>query len=126
MDINDIKQQLIEREPIFHHPDKFGKTKQDIEAQMDDAFWEVGASGQVYTRQDVIDTLLKRYASTNYQDIWEASDFELLEITPNNYLLTYYLLQDNKRQTRRSTIWRKVKEEWKIVYHQGTVIQVQK
>lgn len=41
---------LKSREPIFHHPDKFGTTKQDIENQMCDEFWEVGAPGKVYTK----------------------------------------------------------------------------
>lgn len=117
-----ILEELKSREPIFHHPEKFGKTKQDIENQMCDEFWEVGASGNVYTKQDVLDTLLVRYNDLNYQDIWEAKDFELTKITADNYLLTYVLIQDKTRVTRRSTLWRKVNGSWKILYHQGTVI----
>jgi len=121
-DENKILDELKSREPIFHHPEKFGKTKQDIENQMCDDFWEVGASGNVYTRQDVIETLLERYNNPNYQDIWEAKDFELTTIAPDNYLLTYILIQDKTRVTRRSTLWRRVNGDWKILYHQGTVI----
>lgn len=117
-----ILEELKSREPIFHHPEKFGKTKQDIENQMCDEFWEVGASGNVYTKQDVLDTLLVRYNDLNYQDIWEAKDFELTKITADNYLLTYVLIQDKTRVTRRSTLWRRVNGSWKILYHQGTVI----
>lgn len=117
-----ILEELKSREPIFHHPEKFGKTKQDIENQMCDEFWEVGASGNVYTKQDVLDTLLVRYNDLNYQDIWEAKDFELTKITADNYLLTYVLIQDKTRVTRRSTLWRRVNGSWKIFYHQGTVI----
>lgn len=115
-------EELKSREPIFHHPEKFGKTKQDIENQMCDEFWEVGASGNVYTKQDVIETLLKRYNDPDYQDIWEAKDFELIKIAPDNYLLTYILIQDKIRVTRRSTIWRRINGDWKLLYHQGTVI----
>jgi hypothetical protein len=39
------------------------------------------------------------------------------------YLLTYTLLQDKVRLTRRSTIWQRTAEGWKIVYHQGTIVQ---
>jgi hypothetical protein len=117
-----ILDDLKSREPIFHHPEKFGKTKEDIENQMCDAFWEVGASGSVYTKQDVIETLLKRYNNPYTCDIWEAKDFELTTIAPDNYLLTYILVQDKTRVTRRSTLWRKVGGNWKILYHQGTVI----
>ncbi len=89
---------------------------------MCDEFWEVGASGNVYTKQDVIETLLERYQNPDYQDIWEAKDFALTKIAPDNYLLTYILIQDKTRVTRRSTVWRKQNGDWKILYHQGTVI----
>ena len=121
-DENKILEELKSREPIFHHPEKFGITKQDIENQMCDKFWEVGASGKVYTKQYVIETLLDRYNDSSYQDIWEAKEFELTQIAADNYLLTYVLIQDKTRVTRRSTIWRRVNRDWKILYHQGTVI----
>ena len=89
---------------------------------MCDEFWEVGASGNVYTKKDVIETLLERYNDQNYQDIWEAKDFALTQIAPNNYLMTYILIQNKTRVTRRSMIWRNKNGDWKILYHQGTVI----
>jgi hypothetical protein len=119
----DTFEELKSREPIFHHPEKFGKTQKDIEAQMCDEFWEVGASGNIYTRQDVIETLQERYNNPNYQDFWETSDFQLSQIAPNNYLLTYILIQNKTRITRRSTLWRKVNGSWKILYHQGTLVE---
>jgi hypothetical protein len=122
----EILEELKAREPIFHHPEKFGRTQQDIEAQLCEEFWEVGASGTVYTKQDVIKTLLERYKDPNHQDIWETSDFELTPIALDHYLLTYVLVQNKTRSTRRSTIWRKIGWEWKILYHQGTVIEERK
>ncbi|WP_202149722.1 hypothetical protein [Candidatus Sarmatiella mevalonica] len=44
---------------------------------MCDEFWEVGASGRVYTRADVIGTLVKRYSDSNYQDIWGIVSYNL-------------------------------------------------
>jgi hypothetical protein len=38
-------------------------------------------------------------------------------------LLTYTLLQNKQRLTRRATIWQRTAEGWKIVYHQGTIVQ---
>jgi hypothetical protein len=32
-------------------------------------------------------------------------------------------LQDEQRLTRRATIWQRTKDGWKIVYHQGTIVQ---
>jgi len=45
-------------------------------------------------------------------------------IATDNYLLTYNLIQGKeKRKTRRCTIWRRSGKSWKILYHQGTVVQ---
>jgi hypothetical protein len=55
--------------------------------------------------------------------VWETRDFYCRKLARDLYLLTYTLLQDSTRLTRRSTIWQKTLEGWKIVYHQGTVVQ---
>src|SRR5262245_15714525 len=111
------------REPIFHHPE-LGVARGDFENMTDPSFWEVGASGRRYSRELVIDTLVHRFA-TPHEDVWEASGFHCLELAPNTYLLTYRLVQDGKRATRRSTIWRKDADQWKIVYHQGTIVSAE-
>jgi len=116
----DVLNELIQREPIFHRPE-LGTTRTDFERMTDTAFWEVGASGRRYSRQFVLDELEKRYANPA-EDLWQTRDFHCLEIAADNYLLTYTLLQ-GARVTRRSTIWRRTAEGWKIVYHQGTVVE---
>ena len=123
MSLVNILEELKKREPIFHHPDKFGHLKQDILNMTCDEFWEVGASGNRYSREDVIKILLERYSNPGYVDIWETKDFEILEITSDNYLITYILFQ-GERVTRRATIWRYIDGNWKILYHQGTVMEI--
>lgn len=119
--ILDVLRELTQREPIFHRPE-LGTTRADFERMTDDAFWEVGASGRRYSRQYALDELEKRYANPVEDDEWEARDFHCLEIAADNYLLTYTLIQ-GPRVTRRSTIWRRTAQGWKIVYHQGTVVE---
>lgn len=116
-----VLEELIKREPIFHHPE-YGTDRAAFEDMTEASFWEVGASGQCYSREYIIDTLVKRYNDRTYKDIWQAKDFHCLEIAQDNYLVTYTLIQE-KRITRRSTIWRRVAGGWKIVYHQGTIVQ---
>lgn len=116
-----IMEQLMALEPIFHHPE-LGTTRDVYEGMTDPGFWEVNGSGYRYSRESVIQGLLRRY-SRSYEERWETSDFYCQEIAPDNYLLTYNLIQDGVRLTRRSTIWRNVGGVWKIVYHQGTVVQ---
>ncbi len=116
----DVLNELMKREPLFHRPE-FGTTRQDFENMTIETFWEVGASGRRYSRKYVMDTLELRH-SQPHEDIWETQDFHCLEIAPNNYLVTYTLIQE-ERVTRRATIWRRCDTDWKIVYHQGTIVE---
>jgi hypothetical protein len=118
--ILDVLKELVRREPIFHRPE-FGTTRADFERMTEEAFWEVGASGKRYSRQYVLNTLEKRYAN-QAEDTWQTRDFYCIELAADNYLLTYTLIQGN-RITRRSTIWRRTDQGWKIVYHQGTLVE---
>ncbi len=118
--MDQILEELIRREPIFHRPE-FGTTRADFESMTADDFWETGASGQQYTREFVLDVLEKRSADPQ-QEIWETSEFRCRKLAEGIYLLTYTLLQNHTRRTRRATIWQKTAEGWKIVYHQGTIV----
>jgi hypothetical protein len=120
--LGDILAQLICREPIFHRPE-FGTTRTDFENMTTNDFWDVGASGRRYSRTYVLDTLEKRFQQDQSGDIWETSDFNCRRLADDVYLLTYTLLQHSTRKTRRSTIWQQTREGWKIVYHQGTIVQ---
>lgn len=111
-------EELRRREPVFHRPE-FGTTRADFENIMDDAFWEIGASGRRYSREYVLDVLEERWRDPPLE-CWEVFDFRCAEIAAGNYLLTYTLKQED-RLTRRTSIWRKTDAGWKIVFHQGTI-----
>jgi len=122
-DLDAVLKELAAREPIFHRPE-FGTTRAEFESMMAPEFREVGASGQEYNREFVLDVLEKRHASSHI-DVWETSNFWCQRLAAELYLLTYMLLQDSGRLTRRATIWRRTEAGWKIVYHQGTVVASQ-
>lgn len=109
------------REPIFHRSE-FGTSRADFEKLTVEDFWETGASGSRYSRQFVLDELEKRFAAP-HEEVWETTEFQCRRLGEDSYLLTCTLLQGHVRLTRRSTIWRMTPEGWKIVYHQGTVVQ---
>jgi hypothetical protein len=117
----DALDELIRREPIFHRPE-FGTTRSDFESMIHVDFWEIGASGRRYSRDYVLSELENRHRHSGV-DLWETTDFHCRKLAPNLYLLTYTLLQDLVRKTRRSTIWQHTETGWKILFHQGTVIQ---
>jgi hypothetical protein len=114
-----VLDELKRREPIFHRPE-LGTTRADFENMTDLSFWEVGASGRRYSREFILDTLENRMLQ-GFEDVWETLDFHCLQIAPDNYLVTYTLLQ-GARVTRRATLWRRTSSGWKILYHQGTVV----
>jgi hypothetical protein len=120
-EVADVLAELSSREPIFHRPE-LGTTRADFEKMTVDDFWEVGASGRRYSRTQVLEELEKRHAVPQ-TDIWETMDFQCGKLAGDVYLLTDTLLQNRQRRTRRSTIWRRTAEGWKIVYHQGTMVQ---
>jgi len=115
-----VLEELRQREPIFHHPE-FGSTRADFESMTDANFWEVGASGRRYSREYVLHILENRPPDPE-EASWSMCDFQCREIAADNYLITYTLLQDI-RITRRVTLWRKTPAGWKILYHQGTMVE---
>ena len=116
-----VLEELRAREPIFHHPE-FGTRRADIENMMAPDFWEVGASGRRYSREFILDELGRRNAVDYDEGKQEATDFHSRRLAAEVYLLTYTLFQ-GPRKTQRATIWQRTAAGWKIVYHQGTVVQ---
>ncbi len=83
---------LITREPIFHRPE-FGLTRADFEAQTAVDYWEVGVSGQRYSREYVWSVLSDRYADPEYfvRDEWTVSEFQVRALGNDTFLVTYTL-----------------------------------
>jgi hypothetical protein len=118
----DAEAELRDREPIFHRSPS-GTTRAAFAALITDDYWEVGASGSVYRREEVLDVLERRYADPAYDPMagLEVSDFACRSAGEATWVVTYRLRQD-ARLTRRLTVWRHQDGAWVALYHQGTVI----
>jgi len=116
-----ILEQLKFREPIFHRPE-LGTTRADFDRMMHPEFSEIGASGRCYSRDFVLAELERRYQRP-HEDIWETSGFHCRQLANDVYLLTYTLIQNKIRKTRRSTLWLQTEVGWQILFHQGTIVQ---
>lgn len=115
-----VLKELIRLEPLFHAA-AAEATPRRFEELVAPEFWEIGASGRRYSREFALNVLSSRQGDPA-EDNWKTSEPHLFEVAPDNYLLTYTLHQPG-RITRRATLWRRVRGNWKAVYHQGTVVQ---
>ena len=122
-DLQPIFAELQRFEPIFHR-EAFGKSIEDFRRRMAPGYWEVGASGQRYDRDFILKTLGHNLPVDAEAAGWKCLDFGLRMLGPDAYLFTYTLDQ-NGRITRRSTIWEKNDAEWRILFHQGTIVSAQ-
>jgi hypothetical protein len=119
-ELTEILGELRSREPIFHRRE-FGTSRRDLEAMTEAGFWEIGASGAVYDREEVIRILLERYQTPESERL-RCRDFSIRQLSGDLYQLNY-LFEELARITRRTTLWRKTVEGWKIVFNQGTVCE---
>jgi hypothetical protein len=108
-----VFEEFRRREPIFHTP--------SFDTVMAADYWEVGASGRRYSRDLILRTLQQSPPVDAVAAGWQSSDYGLRRLGPDTYLFTYTLRQA-ERLTRRATIWQGSGEEWRILYHQGTIV----
>jgi len=117
-----VLEELRLREPIFHTP-AFGLTAEEFQRSTAPGYWEVGASGRRYSRELILawaGEMPEHFVDASIAG-WRTEDFGLLQLGAETYLVTYTLDQ-NGRRTRRSTIWRRGEDGWRILYHQGTIV----
>ena len=107
-------------EPLIYAANA-GARRDHFERLLAPGFWEVGASGQRYSRDHVLATLHVRQQQP-FEQAWQASDHHVAQVAPGLYLYTYTLVQPT-RTSRRATLWQEASGGWQMVYHQGTVVQ---
>ena len=88
-----------------------------VRARLHPEFREVGASGRLW---DVASTAAALAAEEQGSPI-DASDLESFRLASEVILLTYTTRRDG-RVERRSSIWTRAVGEWRLCYHQGTIV----
>ncbi len=110
--------ELSELEPIFH-TQASRPIRGNVDTLLSASFFEVGASGRLYSRDDVVEALEQRLDDGVFEEL-HAQDVRCVRLADSCFLFTYRLAQAG-RMTRRSSIWRRDSGRWQILYHQGTV-----
>lgn len=111
-----ILDELARREPIFHQP-AYGD---DADALTTEGFFEIGASGALYERAFVVEEIARRRTAPIDDAGWVAAEFRGRRLADDLYLL-HYVLDQRGRRSRRTTLWRRTPDGWKIEFHQGTL-----
>lgn len=121
----DVKKYIFAREPIFHHRE-FTNSREDVENETTEDYFEISASGCDYSREFVLDYLEKRYKEESEDDMvkdnWKVKNFKIKKLADELYLVNY-TLHGQGRITKRGEIWKgNLTYGMKIMYHQGTIV----
>jgi len=93
-----------------------------VEVVLAEEFHEIGSSGRMFSKAEIL-------AILGQVKILECS-FERVRVLPideQHAIVTYvaktkrrYQGQETKTQTYRSSTWKQVEGEWRLIFHQGT------
>ncbi|SEQ87219.1 nuclear transport factor 2 family protein [Microlunatus flavus] len=115
---------LMSREPLFDRPEIiFDEASFDAEIASD--FFEIGASGNTYLRGEVKAVVLARLAGTHPASLpggYRIEEWAVRQLAPGLLQVTY-VLREQSRVTKRSTLYRRSGGRWQAVFHQGTVAE---
>jgi hypothetical protein len=90
-----------------------------LEELLDPEFAEIGKSGRLWTRGEMIAALV---ADTDpEQHTASSSEMSGRSVGPGLVLLTY-VTEVEGRRARRSSLWRRSTQGWRVLHHQGTPI----
>ena len=119
----DIESQIIELEKSLFRSDVRSSVS-ELRERLAPEFREITSSGVMIDLKDVLERLPQ-------ENGWEAKgqDFEFSYVGEDVCLLTYKSFhrvssQCKGKLSRRSSIWKRYGDDWKMVFHQGTTIAI--
>ncbi|HAU0263900.1 TPA: DUF4440 domain-containing protein [Legionella pneumophila] len=106
-------QLIYELEISLLTPDVRKSTVQ-LKQLISDEFIEYGASGLIYNKNDLLDSLPEEEPQS-----YLVNNFSVLELSPEVMLATYKVTVASK-SSLRSSLWQYKHNRWQMVFHQGT------
>ena len=119
--IKSIEKEIKELEELLLKPD-IRKSAPDLSEILADDFIEVGSSGKVFTKKEIIKAL-QQEANLKLS----LTGFKLKELSGDYFLATYKAIKEEngkKFYSLRSSIWMKKNEKYVMIFHQGTKINL--
>ncbi len=87
-----------------------------VQGLLDPDFQEIGASGRLWSRSEIISVLADEASASPVT----VTDMVGRTVSPDLILLTYVTTTPD-RKVRRCSLWRRSEQDWRILFHQGTV-----
>lgn len=111
--VTGLEQLLLQRDTRSH--------RSQLEKLIHHQFHEVGASGRVFSKTEIIDALL---ADPDIDSVDQSTTVtiagpKLVALSPGCVLLRYRLAGAHA-QSERSSLWVKNNHQWQLYFHQGT------
>ncbi len=97
------------------------KHASEVAALLADGFREIGSSGQIYGKTEIIEQLRAEECP-----VWSLADFEVKVLSDTLALATYRAVRESAEgevaQSLRSSLWERRDGRWQMLFHQGTKI----
>ncbi|WGV25866.1 DUF4440 domain-containing protein [Halotia branconii] len=115
-----LKKLLYNLEKLLLQPD-LRKSAPDVADLLADEFIEFGSSGRIFDKQQIIENLQNETLTRR-----SITKFNTSVLAAGVVLVTYCVVRYNTSGEQpvyslRSSIWKLVNDQWKIVFHQGTL-----
>ncbi|MRX73876.1 DUF4440 domain-containing protein [Bacillus lacus] len=109
-----LKEHIRQLEEALLSPE-VRSSKIKLKKMLADEFFEFGSSGKVlYKGEDIAEDGISIVRM-------KMSHFELHPLSETIVLSTYRIFNEESEQySLRSSIWKRIKGQWKMVFHQGT------
>jgi hypothetical protein len=119
----ELKTTIIALEKELLQPNVRASSSGRLNELLANDYFEFGQSGKKYTKDGVLNLL-----PSHEEEKFVTSRFELMPLSPDTVLLTYFLERENleaknKNSSVRSSIWRMHNGKWQMIFHQGTPVK---
>lgn len=120
MEMESLKNHILQLESDLLKPE-IRQSIDEISELLSDGFIEFCSSGYVwhYNKGESVDEEIQEIN-------WQIKNFTVNQLSDNCVLATYKLikhneLDENKKYSLRSSIWKYYDGKWKMLFHQGTL-----
>jgi ribonuclease HI len=110
------QQELLEMERALIDP-IVRRSRSLVSDLLHEDFTETGSSGRVYGRDEMIEMMV---SETPGEVI--VRDFDVTYLSDEVALVTYRSIGTSGQEARRSSIWVREDDRWRLRHHQGTKV----